>query len=352
MSDLKIQSYRRQYEVVFAYLNTRLVNSLVKDTFLIIDSNVDKFYPEIAAYFNHDRIVVIEASEKTKTLTGCEEVLKLLVERGMKKNHKLLAVGGGVTQDITSFVASVLYRGVEWEFLPTTLLAQADSCIGSKTSINFANAKNLLGTFYPPSKIYCCLEFLETLSIDDVKSGIGEMLHYFLYADSPLAVEMMNNYSILLKNREGLEKYILASLEIKKEMIEKDEFDQTIRRVFNYGHTFGHAIEALSDYAVSHGQAVTRGMDMANFVALRRGLISQETYDELYKVLEKNLPSYQIDPKDLDAYFKLLSKDKKNIGKSVVCILPYGKGDLRVTPIKDLRTFKTQLAEYWRTRDD
>ena len=125
----------------------------------------------------------------------------------------------------------------------------------------------MLGTFHPPKEIYCCTDFLSTLSKDDIKSGIGEMLHYFLIDDSVITEELNSSYTkILMEPDLRLEKFILESLAIKKDMIERDEFDRNQRRVFNYGHTFGHAIEAISKYEISHGIAVTLGMDLANYI--------------------------------------------------------------------------------------
>jgi 3-dehydroquinate synthase len=288
-----------------------------------------------------------------KTLESCQELINILISRGFKRNHKLVAVGGGITQDVTSFTASILFRGVGWKFFPTTLLAQADSCIGSKTSINFSNTKNLLGSFHPPEQIICCTEFLKTLPTSDIKSGIGEMLHYFIYADSNLLEDITSEYGQLIENPcELMGRYIKESLSIKKNMIQRDEFDKCERRVFNYGHTFGHAIEALSNYKVSHGLAVTIGMDIANYIALKNNIIDEKTYSYFHKYLEKNLISYYIGSDKIEEYCELLMKDKKNTDSDIVCILPYGIKDLRVTKVGDnnknitIDKLKSDLVDY------
>ena len=159
MFDLLVSSSRRDYSVSFNSSIPELGTELTENSFLLIDSKVDFLYPDLSSKFG-DRVLVIEATEENKSLPFCQKVISFLVDNGMKRNYKLIAIGGGVIQDITGFVASILFRGVEWVFFPTTLLAQADSCIGSKTSINFMDAKNLVGTFYPPSKIFCCTDFL------------------------------------------------------------------------------------------------------------------------------------------------------------------------------------------------
>jgi len=346
-TQLKIKSYRRDYTVDFKNLSAELLNSYDDNTFVIIDFNVYEKYPLFEQCFDKSKVYVIEASERTKTLKSCEDIIRFLISNNFKINHKLLAVGGGITQDVTAFVASVLYRGVEWQFLPTTLLAQADSCIGSKSSINFLSAKNALGTFYPPSHINCCPQFLETLDTDDIRSGVGEMLHYYLIENSSLIPDFVNDYDNILSSPvEYLSKYVEESLRIKKKMIEKDEFDQNERRVFNYGHTFGHAIESISEYEIPHGLAVTIGMDLANYVSLRKGLIDIKTYNKLNSVLKMNLIDYRV-PIDLESkYYSLLRKDKKNIDNCVVCVLPYDIGDIRVTKIVDHRELKNIIHEY------
>ena len=144
--------------------------------FIIIDNKVKSLYTK---YFedilvNHN-CIGIDASESQKSYQKVEPVINTLIEKGFRKNHRLIAIGGGITQDVTAFIASILYRGVQWYFFPTTLLAQGDSCIGSKTSINFGKFKNQVGGFYPPNKIYVDPKFLDSLSFKELQSGLGEM---------------------------------------------------------------------------------------------------------------------------------------------------------------------------------
>ena len=220
MYDLKISSSRRDYTVSFSNTIHELEPELVDKSFLLIDSNVNSLYPELSKKFKN-RVFVIDTIEENKSLPFCCEVISFLIDNGMKRNYKLVAIGGGIVQDITGFVSSILFRGVEWFFFPTTLLAQADSCIGSKTSINFMDAKNLVGTFYPPSKIFCCSNFLKTLDDREIKSGIGEILHYYLYNNSTKTSEIVENYHLFFKDKRQLLPHIAESLNIKKIMVEK-----------------------------------------------------------------------------------------------------------------------------------
>mgnify|MGYP003117363378 CR=1 FL=1 len=298
-----------------------------KCSFLVIDKKVSKLYPEIINNWDKEWVYEIEANEDNKELKACENLIEALTKVSFKKDMSIVAVGGGITQDVSSFVASVLYRGVDWIFIPTTLLAQSDSCIGSKTSINFKGVKNIIGNFYPPKKIYCFTDFLSTLSVNDVKSGIGEILHYYIVDNSSFAKRLSFDYEKIIANPPEIFPYIIESLSIKKKMVEIDEFDRGPRRVFNYGHTFGHAIEVLSDFNLTHGQSVTLGMDIANFIAFSLGLIKEERYEKLKKVLLKNIPDYKIKQSDVDPFIALLKKDKKSTRGKIVCILPVGEDD-------------------------
>ena len=331
MSDsLRIRSLFRTYEVNFIGDFTRPLRGLVdQHAFFIIDSIIwETYIDNLKGVISEERLFLVEANENNKSLDKCREIIETLVARQVRRNEKLVAIGGGIIQDLTAFSASIIYRGIEWSFFPTTLLGQSDSCIGSKTSINLGDKKNLVGNFYPPSEIYIDTMFLDTLSVDDIKSGIGEIMHYYLYAASPLFDELIRDYAMIIRDRNLLMKYIRASLKIKTSVIENDEFDRGERNKFNYGHTFGHAIESVTDYAIKHGQAVTVGMDMANYVAMKMGYMSPGIFHDLHTDLRINFPEFDWNRINLDNYLAFLAKDKKNVGNNVGCILSKGPGIL------------------------
>lgn len=316
--------------------------------FLIIDANVFNIYgSKIQDILPCDRLLVVEANESNKTLEKCKEIIETLVARNVRRNQKLLAIGGGVIQDVTAFVASILYRGIDWVFFPTTLLAQGDSCIGSKTSINLGDKKNLIGNFYPPSRIYIDTDFLESLVVDDIKSGIGEILHFYFYANSPLIDNLIGDYNKVLINRELLIEYIRESLTIKKSVIEIDEFDKGERNKFNYGHTFGHAMETINAYGIKHGQAVTVGMDIANYLSVRLGLMTQDVFNDIHTKLVVNFPEYDFNQCDMRLYLNALTKDKKNIGNSLGCILSEGIGRLVCKQVPFDENLEMMLKDYF-----
>jgi len=350
MKTITIKSTFREYSVEFIEDFTIPLKKEVSSGGLpIIDKGVFKIYEKQLRNAIGNNYILIEANEQNKTLDKCKELIEVLVKKGVRRNQKLIAVGGGVIQDIVGFTASILYRGVEWIFFPTTLLAQADSCVGSKTSINASGAKNLLGTFYPPAHIYIDTEFLETLSTDEIKSGIGEMMHFYLYANSPYFEKLIQNYESAFKNRKLFSDYIRESLSIKKSVAEVDEFDRGERNKFNYGHTFGHALESVTDYKINHGQGVTVGMDLANFLSWKLGFMEEKTFQGLHSRLTINFPAYKLESIDLETYIKALSKDKKNIGANIGCILAEAPGKLVKKQIPADDNLKKLLKEYFST---
>lgn len=347
---MTIQSRLKNYDVSFVGdAATHMAEYLDKvSSILIFDSYVfdlykDSFAPLLSKY----RFIKIDCSEGTKTMDYSQQVIRELLKLNVRTNDMLVAIGGGITQDIVAFISSIIFRGVKWIFYPTTLLAQADSCIGSKSSINFDSYKNLIGTFTPPDNIFISFRFLETLSESDIRSGIGEMLHYFLNDGIEDATELMAQYQTLLINRNALSPFIKKSLSIKRKIIEVDEFDTKIRHIFNYGHTFGHAIEAISNYAIPHGQAITVGMDLANHLSLNRNMIDQSCFNEMHELLIINMPSFWIDENNIEEYCQALSKDKKNIGNKLGCILTRGAGKMEKCFLDIDDHFRNELLNYF-----
>jgi len=159
---LLIKSRLKNYEVSFVDgLAEPIKASVKRGDFLFIDEKVDKLYGEkLRGLFAEGSIIALDASEQNKTIDNCYRLIESLIEKNIRKNNTIFALGGGVIEDIAGFISSVIYRGIDWIFCPTTLLAQADSCIGSKTSINMGKYKNLLGSFYPPSKVFIDTDFL------------------------------------------------------------------------------------------------------------------------------------------------------------------------------------------------
>lgn len=324
---INIKSHKGQYSVFFeAELTQILGQQKNNETHFIIDANVALLYSEeLKIVLSDKNTIIIEALEENKSLEKIIPIFNRLVSNNVRRQHQLIAIGGGIIQDITCFIASTLLRGLPWKFWPSTLLAQADSCIGSKSSINLGNVKNIIGTFNPPIEIFICHKFLNTLDIKDIYSGIGEILKVHVIDSTNSFDDVALNYEKLHSDRNVLLGYINKALLIKKRFIEIDEFDKGIRNIFNYGHSFGHAIESATNFHIPHGVAVSIGMDIANFISSERGLTPKRHYDRMHAVLKKNYNIYSNETIQLDSMFSALLKDKKNTTDSLVLIFPVGE---------------------------
>lgn len=346
---LVIQSHKGPYTVSF---DDGLLNNprclLEGEPHFLVDANVARFYHlNLRDILAHPNAIVIEATEGNKSLEKIIPLFERLVQNKVRRTHILVAIGGGIIQDITCFIASTLLRGLAWRFAPTTLLSQGDSCIGSKSSINLGATKNILGTFNPPQEIFVDTGFLDTLEHKEIQSGVGEIIKVHAI-DGPASFDRLAaDFDRLFTDRAALLKYIHSALLIKQRFIEEDELDQGIRNIFNYGHSFGHAIESATEYAVPHGIAVTMGMDMANHIAAARGLLPESHYQRMHATLLKNYVAYAKTSIPLDAMIAALMKDKKNTSTMLGLIFPVG-ADAAIqrvqVPLDDI--FRSQCVQF------
>jgi 3-dehydroquinate synthase len=310
-----IKSSYHNYEIFFSDWKIFLEENFTEGDVII----VDKFFEN---KISHNKIV-IQSLESSKEISAVIPIIDLILKNNFKKNNKIFALGGGVIQDISGFISSILFRGVDWYFIPTTLISQGDSCIGGKTSINLKNVKNQLGTNYPPLKICIDTNFLKTLPQEQIKSGLGEMLHYFIFSSE-------NDFIFFKQNFEenNFKNLIQRSLEIKKSVIEIDEKEKGLRILFNYGHTFGHALESVFNYEIPHGIAVAKGMDISNFISFRMNFLNEKEYIQMNNILKKIYENYSFKKLDLESYYNIIKKDKKNSRKFIRPILIKKIGNL------------------------
>ncbi len=324
---LVINSHKGEYSVDFVDdVFSRLDEISGGPVHFILDANVARLYDrQLRAVIEHPGTIIIEASEENKSIERIIPVIEKLVGNNVRRNHMLVAIGGGIIQDINCFMASTLLRGVPWKFIPTTLLAQADSCIGSKSSVNLGAAKNILWTFNPPGEIIVSTAFLDTLEHKDILSGIGEILKVHAIEGASAFDELAADYDLMISQRPVLLRYISRALLIKKRFIEIDEFDRGVRNIFNYGHSFGHAIESATGFAIPHGVAVSMGMDIANRIAVLRGITPEAHYRRMHDVIHKNYTAYAGVHIPVDDMYSALKKDKKNTTDKLVVILPVGE---------------------------
>lgn len=332
MEDIKIHSSLYDYEVEFIDINVNnILEEIGENVTYVIDQNVYKLYEHLFKNLNQELIYFIDAKEENKDIDSVLELIDFWRDKKIKKNWKVIAVGGGITQDIVTFASNIYLRNIDWYFVPTTLLAMCDSCIGGKCGINRGRYKNQLGVFYPPKKIFISTAFLETLSTADVINGWGELLKFSLTKNNGFfeQIEKINDCNSCTK----MDDYIYNGLFVKKEIIELDEFEGDLRRVLNYGHTFGHALEAYTHNAIPHGTAVIWGIDVANYIAMRENIFSKEDYLRVKSLIKKVFLTDEIIIENSDELYEIISTDKKVKNNTIYLAVPKSIGELSIYPM-------------------
>lgn len=332
LSSFNVKSKLFNYQVNFTHDYLKIIKRYNNNNnIFIIDKNIYKKFLEKKIIIKNFK--TITASEKTKEYGYAKNILNFFKKKNINKKNKIILIGGGSLQDLISFSCSIYHRGIDWIFLPTTLLSQGDSCIGGKNSINFNNYKNILGNFYPPKKIYISKNFVEKLPKKNLYDGLGEIFH-ILAVYSKKKIFLIEKF---LNKKLSIDYLIQESLMCKKYYIEKDEFDQKLRKLLNFGHTFGHAIEGYTEFKVSHGQAVAMGCMHALWMSHKLGYITNKEFvfykDILNKIIIKKIIF------DMTKLSKYLLKDKKAEKDFINFILVNKKNKMFIKKFKIDRHF-------------
>jgi len=345
---ITINSHKGEYSASFIRGGMDQLNeNPIADAVYIVDQNIAKLYGDRLDNILNARVLIIEATEENKSLNCLPYYVEELVKLNIRREQVLVAIGGGIIQDITCFLATTMMRGLPWAFYPTTLLAQSDSCIGSKSSINSGDIKNILGTFTPPKCIVVDVDFLQTLQMKEIYSGIGEMIKVHAI-NSPGSFDKISNaYEEIVADFDLMEGFIYNSLLMKKKLIEIDEFDTGPRNVMNYGHSFGHAIETATNYEIPHGIAVTIGMDIANYFAASVGVSTQKHFERMHTVMEKNCSSYRHIKINTELLIAALKKDKKNSATQLRLILPDQSGKISIGLYDNNELLPSSINKYF-----
>lgn len=281
------------------------------------------------------QIIELEGSEDLKDFQALYPLYGQLLEAGIQRRSLLVAVGGGTVGDAIGFLAATYLRGVDWVNIPSTLLAQVDSCLGGKTAVNHQAGKNLIGAFHQPAAILCDVAFLAGISERDRVSGYGEMLKYGQIADADFGEWLLQRQASLLSyTPDVLAEAVQRSLAIKASFVEQDELDLTgLRAILNFGHTFGHAYETASGYGYfRHGEAVLLGMHTALHVSLELGLLESESAREQarrHMHAIRQLPLPRLPDFQAQALIEVMKHDKKNDGAEITCLLSRGVGKIQ-----------------------
>ena len=276
-----------------------------------------------------DRLIVVEAVEGNKTLGQGERIIEALRDLGVGRADRVVALGGGIVQDVSTLATSLYMRGIPWTYVPTTLLGMADSCIGGKSSINVGPYKNLAGNFHPPVEIVIDPEFIRTLSSEDRIGGMCEAMK-ISFCRGPEAFDRYLQLQIAAESGgAAAEAELLAHvLGCKQWFIEVDEFDQKERRQLNFGHTFAHALEAATSFKVSHGAAVGVGVVAADHLAVACGLPGAPTLHEHALALLARVPDLgpRLEEVDDAAFARAFMLDKKHGPDGMHVIIPAAGG--------------------------
>ena len=302
-----------------------------KKVCIVSDSNVWPLYGAAADASLHAAgletcTFVFPAGESSKNGATYLELLNFLAENRLSRSDILVALGGGVVGDLTGFAAATYQRGIRFVQVPTTVLAAVDSSVGGKTAIDLPAGKNLAGAFCQPSLVLCDIDCLSTLPDDIFRDGCAEIIKTAILFDEKLFMELV---------RDGLkfdrEQVIAACVRHKRDIVVADEFDRGQRNLLNLGHTFGHAVEKLSDFSLSHGRAVAIGTAMAARAAVSMGLADQGTATRIMWLLERfGLPIFT--HHSAEALANAALSDKKRAGDTVKLILPQSVGNCTIVP--------------------
>ena len=315
-------SKKIEYNIYIQPLNKIKIDSKVA---IVTNPTVAKFHLQKALdAIDAKDVEVIEVpdGEEYKNIDTILSILDRLFKAKFDRKSTLVALGGGVIGDMTGFVASIYQRGINFIQMPTTLLAQVDASVGGKTGVNNRYGKNLIGSFYQPKAVYIDPSFLDTLPKREFSAGVAEAIKMAVMFDKEF-FEFLKDAD--LEKKENIIEVIARSVKLKADVVNKDEKESGIRAVLNYGHTFGHVIENLTNYKkYLHGEAVAIGIVMANSLAIKLGLLSQNEADDIKKVLEKNnLPTYfKID--SVEDFYEHFFLDKKSSNNKIAFILPNG----------------------------
>ena len=320
MTELKMNLGERSYQILVGYGLIEEAGkyfNLDRKVFIVTDSGVPKEYAEaVAAVCKDAKIVTVEQGEGSKSIETYGALLSEMVAFGMTRTDCAVAVGGGVVGDLTGFVSASYMRGIDFYNIPTTVLSQVDSSIGGKTAVNHGGVKNIVGAFHQPKGVICDMNTLKSLPERQISNGLCEALKMSLTSDR----ELFELFESADEPFLHLEEIITRSLMIKKAVVEKDEKETGLRKILNFGHTFGHAVEALEEmHGLYHGECVAIGMIPT---------VSKNVRERLIPILKKlNLPySYS---GGVDSALEFISHDKKCDGKKISIIFVDEIGSFR-----------------------
>lgn len=298
-------------------------------TILIVDAKVDQLHQDKLTGW---RKIVVQGSEESKSMACFQRVIDELIRLEADRTTMLIGIGGGVVTDLTGFVGSVYMRGIAYAFVPTTLLAQVDAAVGGKNGVNYDRYKNILGIIRQPEFLLFDYSLLDTLAPVDLYNGFAEIIKYACICDESLFLFLEKEKNkALAREKEAINYLVQRSVEIKSEIVQQDEFEGGLRRLLNFGHTIGHAVEKIEQ--IPHGQAVAIGMNAAAVFSEQLSGLLLEEKQRIARLIEAyHLPvQLQSDGKEIESLFRM---DKKREGDFIHFILLEKIGQAIIKPIQ------------------
>ena len=346
MKILPINTKSKKYNIYVGHNLFTKFNKILKrenisfnKSLIVVDKNIPKKYiKNLYTKIKCEKklIFFFNSSEKNKNLKYINSILEILFKNNFSRNDTIICLGGGITGDVSAFAASIYKRGLKFINIPSTLLSQVDSSIGGKTGVNNKFGKNLIGSFYQPDIVITDTLLLQSLPTREIICGYAEILKHSLIKNKKLFLFLDKNLKYILSLKKNfIDKAILESCKIKKQIVEKDEKETNLRKSLNLGHTFGHAFEATLNYSkkLNHGEAVLYGILSAVKFSNKFRFLSRNDYQVLIKHLYKlgfnNLNKF-FKKKDLNKIINFMILDKKNDSKKInlITINKIGKVDI------------------------
>lgn len=307
--------YQHVLLITDKYINFKITKEMLK-------------LPKSRAHVLH---VSLEGGESVKTPETALDVIEFLISNDCGKNTLLIALGGGSISDLAGYVASIYLRGIDLAFIPTTLLSQVDACLGGKNGINVSGFKNMIGTIYHPKYVVSSFHFLRSLQHEELLSGFAEMIKYGLICDRKYFDDIVSSTNLLsLGDEKALLNFIKRSQEIKLEIVKADAKEKNLRQILNFGHTFGHAFEALAKGSIPHGICVAIGIFFESFLSYKLSVLPQEDFEKVLNALETfhYFTTFQL-AFSKDTFVKALVRDKKNRNRQIAITLLESIGNVK-----------------------
>lgn len=322
-----------------------------KSAVIITDEVVEERYGQIlkkqlSRFFDHIFTYKMKSGETSKNLKVCYDIYSFMISANLKKEDFVIAFGGGVVGDVAGFIAATYKRGLKLIQVPTTFLAQIDSSIGGKNAINVENTKNVVGTFYQPELVYINYGLLKSLSHRDFMNGIVEVTVHGLIRDRELFELLEKSRLESMDDLKGYEeKFIMDNCNIKLSIVQVDEQDNGLRKILNFGHTIGHAIEGAYGFRYQHGECVAVGIAGAFIVGQKLGYTPEELVVRVIAYIKKLKIDIHLKDMDVDKVIERMECDKKNVQGYITFIVPIDIGKVEMIPLKDISCIKETLAQ-------